>query len=166
MTRRARGLERGRPRKALRGGIPKSILTDFSANVGDSRQMLTKTRKWLQERGRDTPTKGLLWITRLETDHQPAPFNRQGTLRGLPLSGSWPALGGGALDRRARGFGGWRKPPLLTNQKHKGTGTPGFSHLTGKNPARFRGQLCNSRRESAVPIPESRVEALGFEFVA
>ena len=49
------------PRKALRGGIQKSILKDFSGNVGDSRQMLTKARKWLQERGRDTPTKGLLW---------------------------------------------------------------------------------------------------------
>ena len=43
-------------------GIQKSILTDFSGNVGDSRQMLTKTRKWLQERGRDTPTKGHLWV--------------------------------------------------------------------------------------------------------
>ena len=49
------------PRKALRGGIQKSILTDFSGNVGDSRQMLTKTGQWLQERGWVTPTKGLLW---------------------------------------------------------------------------------------------------------
>ena len=49
------------PRKALRGGIQKSILTDLSGNVGISRQMMTKTRKWLQERGRDTPTKGFLW---------------------------------------------------------------------------------------------------------
>ena len=31
------------PRKALRGGIQRSILTIFSGNVGDSRQMLTKT---------------------------------------------------------------------------------------------------------------------------
>ena len=31
------------PRKALGGGIQKSILTDFLGNVGDSRKMLTKT---------------------------------------------------------------------------------------------------------------------------
>jgi hypothetical protein len=49
------------PRKALRGGIQKSILTDFGGNVGDFRQMLTKTGQRLQERGWDTPTKGLLW---------------------------------------------------------------------------------------------------------
>ena len=49
------------PRKALRGGIQKSILTDFSGNVGDSRQSLSKTSQWLQERASDTPTKGLLW---------------------------------------------------------------------------------------------------------
>ena len=51
----------GKPRKALRGGIPKSILTDFSGNVGESRQMLIKTSHWLQERTSDTPTKGLSW---------------------------------------------------------------------------------------------------------
>ena len=51
------------PRKALRGGIQKSILTDFLENMCDSRQMLTKTSQWLQERASDTPTKGLLWIT-------------------------------------------------------------------------------------------------------
>ena len=50
------------PRKALRGGIQTSILTDFSGNVCDSRQMLTKTSQWLQERASDTPTKGLLWL--------------------------------------------------------------------------------------------------------
>ena len=63
-----------RPRKALRGGIEKSILTDFSGNMGDSRQMLTKTRKRLQERGRDTPTKSLLWLTwrgRLHSSRHP-----------------------------------------------------------------------------------------------
>jgi len=53
----------GVPRKALRGGIQKSILTDCSGNLGDSREMLTKTGQRLQERGRDTPTKGLSWIT-------------------------------------------------------------------------------------------------------
>ena len=55
------GVKHLHPRKALRGDIQKSILKDFSGKVGNSRQMLTKTRKWLQERGRDTPTKGLLW---------------------------------------------------------------------------------------------------------
>ena len=49
------------PLKALRGGIQKPILTDFSGNVGDSRQMLTKAHQWLQDRTRDTPTKSLLW---------------------------------------------------------------------------------------------------------
>ena len=55
------------PCKALRWGIQTSILTDFLGNVGDSRQMLTKTRKWLQERGRDTPTKGLLSVGEMLT---------------------------------------------------------------------------------------------------
>ena len=50
------------PRKALRGGIQKTILAEFSGNVGDSRQMLTKTSQWLQERASDTPKKGLLWM--------------------------------------------------------------------------------------------------------
>ena len=57
-------LSEAEPRKALRGGIQKSILIDFSGNVGDSRQMLTKTGRRLQERAWDTPTKGLLWATR------------------------------------------------------------------------------------------------------
>jgi len=52
------------PRKALRGGIQKSILTDFWGNVGDSRQMLTKTSQLVQERAFDTPTKALLWAWR------------------------------------------------------------------------------------------------------
>ena len=55
------------PRKALRGGIQKSILKKNPGNMGDSRQMSTKTRKWLQERGLDTPTKGLLWTREATT---------------------------------------------------------------------------------------------------
>ena len=49
------------PRKALRGGIQKPIVTDLSGNLGDSRQMLIKTSQRLQKRASDTPTKGLVW---------------------------------------------------------------------------------------------------------
>ena len=49
------------PRKALRGGIQKSILTDFSGNMGDSRQMLTKMSQWLQEREEKTRKRLFVW---------------------------------------------------------------------------------------------------------
>ena len=51
-----------RPRKALRGGISKSILhrpCQFLAM--NAHKMAPRTRKRFQERGRDTLAKGLLW---------------------------------------------------------------------------------------------------------
>ena len=56
------GFPQSSPRTALRGGMQKSLLQDFSGHPGVSRQKLTNTRQQLQERVRDTPTKGLLWI--------------------------------------------------------------------------------------------------------
>ena len=46
------------PRKALRGGIQKSILTDLSGNVGDSRQMLTKNGAMAPRTGLGYPHEG------------------------------------------------------------------------------------------------------------
>ena len=47
------------PRKALRGGIQKSIFKHFLAiNV---HKMAQRTTRWLQKRRRDAPTKGLAW---------------------------------------------------------------------------------------------------------
>ena len=46
------------PRKALRGGIQKSILTDFLGNVGDSRQMLTKIGQTAPRTGTEYPHEG------------------------------------------------------------------------------------------------------------
>ena len=50
------------PRKALRGGISKSIFQRPCQFLAiNAHEMAPRTRRWLQERGRDTPTKGLLW---------------------------------------------------------------------------------------------------------
>jgi hypothetical protein len=80
------------PLNALRGGIQKSVVTDFLGNVGDSRQMLTKTSQWLQERASDTPTKGLLWNTK--------PVNQE-----FPLSSTETHRC--SLFTRKRGWGVW-----------------------------------------------------------
>ena len=52
------GLEMRDPRKALRGGIQTSILTDCSGECG---RFSPNVGKNVHERPPDTPTKGLLW---------------------------------------------------------------------------------------------------------
>ena len=50
------------PRKALRGGISKSIIQGPCQFLAiNAHKMASGTRRRLQERGRDTPTKGLAW---------------------------------------------------------------------------------------------------------
>ena len=51
-----------RPRKALRGGISKSILQRPCQFLAiNAHKIAPKTTQWLQERPWDAPTKGLLW---------------------------------------------------------------------------------------------------------
>ena len=57
--------ERGTPvpPKALRGGISKSILQRPCQFLAiNAHEMAPRTRRWLQERGRDAPTYGPLWL--------------------------------------------------------------------------------------------------------
>jgi hypothetical protein len=50
------------PRKALRGGIVKSILKRPCHFLAiNAHKMAPKTTQWLQERHCDAPTKGLAW---------------------------------------------------------------------------------------------------------
>jgi len=51
------------PRKALRGGISKSILSRVCQFLSmRAHKMAPRTSQWLKERASDTPTKGLLWL--------------------------------------------------------------------------------------------------------
>ena len=50
------------PRKALRGGIPKSILKRPCQFLAiNAHKMAPRTTQWLQERHCGAPTKGLAW---------------------------------------------------------------------------------------------------------
>jgi hypothetical protein len=54
------------PRKALRGGISKSSFQRrFQYLAINAHKMAPRTGRWLQERGRDAPTYGLLWSRRI-----------------------------------------------------------------------------------------------------
>ena len=59
-----------------------------------SRKMAPRTRKRLHERGRDTPTKGLLWY--LAREKSPSPLGTPRDPMHRPTVGSW---GGGIFSR-------------------------------------------------------------------
>ena len=53
------------PPRALRGGISKSIFQRLCQYLAiNAHEMAPRTGRWLQERGRDTPTQGFAWTNR------------------------------------------------------------------------------------------------------
>ena len=75
------------PRKALRGGISKSILQrSYRFLAINAKKMAPRTHQWLQDRTWDAPTKGLAW-ERLRIGVQG--FGNWSTVfRGLSFEGS------------------------------------------------------------------------------
>ena len=111
------------------GVFQKSISVRF---INFWRYFPTKTRKWLQERGRDTPTKGLVWT------HMP-------TSRGVGSATHTPTSGGvGSATHTAHTEGGGRRgrsPPTLALSTGGGQDQP--SHLRS---VKSRGQRVGGGR--------------------